>query len=441
MSQRPDESIDPTRRGVIASGAAVALVGCAGDKDTTVVAATDADSDVDADTDPDTDDSDSAVDTDDTDTDTDTDTHTEETAETGDPCDDPFEGGELLELVIPFVGEDREAVGTVEGEGLDGRLALDLETLDDASLITAVEDFYIRTRESDLFDTGGWALGLEGMVGKPMAVDLAWLTKRAVSQGVHLLECSGNGINRGFGLMSACTWTGVPVVELIKMSGKSKGATHAVVTGFDVYSTPTTSSIPGASWVFSLDDLVAAGAFVATQMNGLPLTADHGFPARLVVPGWYGCCCVKWIDSIRFTDDNEPATSQMQEFASRTHQDGTPIWARDYAPATLDTAAMPIRVEKWRVDGGITYRVVGILWGGSVTTDKLQIQLGSAANFEDVDVCPDPSTTATWTLWSHRWTPAATGEYAIAMRVDDASITTKRLDEGFYVRTVVVDEV
>ena len=60
---------------------------------------------------------------------------------------------------------------------------------------------------------------------------------------------------------------------------------------------------------------------------------------------WYGCTCIKWLNAITFVDNDAEATSQMQEFAARTHQHGVPKLAKDYKPAIIDQAAMPIRVE------------------------------------------------------------------------------------------------
>src|SRR5204862_7518096 len=104
-------------------------------------------------------------------------------------------------------------------------------------------------------------------------------------------------------------------------------------------------------------------ALLATGMNGAPLPPDHGFPVRLIVPGWYGCACIKWIDRIDLVAADAPATTQMREFARRTHQNGEPALAREFTPAVIDQAAMPVRVEKWLADGRIAYRVIGVMWG------------------------------------------------------------------------------
>ena len=120
------------------------------------------------------------------------------------------------------------------------------------------------------------------------------------------------------------------------------------------------SSVPGAAWVFRRDDLERAGAFLAIGMNNSDLPPEHGAPVRLIVPNWYGCTCIKWLSRIDVVDDDEPASSQMREFAARTHQHGIPALAYEYEPAVIDVAAVPVRVERWRVQGSIVYRVVGI---------------------------------------------------------------------------------
>ena len=77
----------------------------------------------------------------------------------------------------------------------------------------------------------------------------------------------------------------------------------------------------------NLDQIRESRAFLATGMNGAPLGPDHGFPLRLVVPGWYGCTAIKWVNEIALLDDTAPATDQMREYAGRTHQD--PVGPRD----------------------------------------------------------------------------------------------------------------
>lgn len=357
-------------------------------------------------------------------------------------CDgaDPFAGRELQET-LGFIDDGDLELGVPFNVGWDGRLYTDLSTLSPETLVTPNEMFYIRTRYPDQLDaTAPWRIAIDGLVNAPAELALEDLLPLASARGVHLMECSGNSNGGSFGLLSAADWSGISMQDILALLDIRPEATRVLVSGFDGHSVPSENghSKPGASWVFTFDQL--AEAFLATQMNGETLPADHGAPLRLLVPGWYGCTCIKWVDRITLVDDTEPATAQMQEFASRTHQDGVPALAAMYAPATIDQAAMPVRVEKWSTGGDTLYRVVGILWGGSKITDALSIRFGDEP-WAPVAVCPPQTTNATWTLWSHAWRPARTGQYAIRMRVDDPSIVTKRLDSDYYLRTVAIDEV
>ena len=350
----------------------------------------------------------------------------------------PFAGGELLGLVD--LGPDAtRPMDETYGDGLDGRRYVDLADLTDDTLVLASDDFYVRTRESDLLDTSDWSVAIDGLVQAPVSLDLASLTGMATDQGTHLMECSGNGGGGRYGLLSAANWTGVSLADVLLLADLDGAATRVEVSGFDEYSGTSNFSTPGASWIFTLAEVAATGMFLATGMNGADLPADHGFPVRLLVPGWYGCCCIKWVNAIELVDDDAPASSQMTEFAVRTHQDGIPQLARDYAPADIHQAAMPIRVEKWRTAAGdLLYRVVGVLWGGNETTDRLTIDWGGGPVLVDTY---EHLTNTTWTLWEHAWAPPGTGDYTISMGVDDPSIPTRRLDSGWYLRDVAIDEV
>src|SRR5262249_35600254 len=254
----------------------------------------------------------------------------------------------------------------------------------------------------------------------------------------YVLECAGNADPANFGLLSAATWDGIPVSAVLDRLRPSATNARVLVNGVDDQG-PSMTSIPGASWIFSRDQLDRA--VLATRMNDAPLPPHHGAPVRLIVPGWYGCACIKWVDRIAFVADDSPATTQMREFAGRTHQHGTPERAREYDPAVIDTAAIPIRVEKWIAAGRVEYRITGVMWGGTTPTNALSIRFKVSEPWTRVDDCPLPASTLTWSTWTHTWRPRAPGRYQIVLRVDDPTIRTRRLDFFYYVREIDVDEV
>jgi DMSO/TMAO reductase YedYZ molybdopterin-dependent catalytic subunit len=314
------------------------------------------------------------------------------------------------------------------GNGLDARLFTDLATIDPSdpkTLITPNERFYIRT-------------AAPGVSNPPPPIDLAALEPFSRRAGPYVLECAGNADAANFGLLSAATWEGIPLTAILDRMPKPAPSARVLVSGIDD-SGPSRTSVPGASWIFSRDQIEAA--LVVTRMNDAPLPRHHGAPLRLIVPGWYGCACIKWIDRIAFTSGDAAATTQMQEFAARTHQTGTPALAKDYEPATIDTAAIPTRVDKWIVGGRIEYRLTGIIWGGTKPSNALAIRFRVGEPWVKVDHCPLPASTLTWSTWTHTWRPKAPGRYDIVLRVDDPTIRTRRLDLFYYVRAVDITEV
>ncbi|HVH69871.1 MAG TPA: molybdopterin-dependent oxidoreductase, partial [Candidatus Dormibacteraeota bacterium] len=315
-----------------------------------------------------------------------------------------------------------------QGTELDGRQYTDLSTLEASDEATPAEKFYIRTRASELLpDSATWQVKLGGLVERPVSLANESLKKTAKPMSVHLMECAGNVRQARFGLLSAGSWTGIPVSEILDRATARSPATRVLVSGFDRYAHESRTSVPGASWIFTREQLEKAGAFLATELNGQQLPRDHGAPVRLVVPGWYGCACIKWVDEITFVGQDAESTSQMREYAARTMQKGVPELARDFQPAVIEQAAMPVRIEKWGVAGKIHYRVVGIAWGGTQPVKVLQIRFNPEEDYVPVDnfhqVKNDP-----WTLWTHDWSPKAPGTYAIRLSVKEPAVQARRLD-------------
>ncbi len=361
-------------------------------------------------------------------------------------CEPAAPLGELLGLV-PLHG-DRPRITPfgemIGGPGLDARRFTDLATLQPDRLVTPTANMFVRTAAPPAVKTTptSWSIAARGDGGPDRSISIESLRHDARPMGAHLIECSGNVDPDNFGLMSVTTWDGVPLGDAVAglKPGRSP-ATAVLVSGLDDTTQDSRSSAPGASWIFPIAALNQLGAFLAVAMNGEPLTPDHGAPVRLVVPGWYGCSWIKWVNELRLVGADEPTTSQMIEFSRRTHQEGIPRLAREYQPPVIDLAATPIRVEKRRLNGQIQYRIIGIVWGGDRPVDRLLIRFNAGEQPRPFTICPAPTTHRTWWLWEYRWRPDGLGVYNIGLRAADSSIRTRRLDVWYYVRRVVIDEV
>lgn len=341
---------------------------------------------------------------------------------------------------VPLSRPGAVPLGRLFGSGLDARRSTDLSRLAPGSMITPNEEFYVRTAmPAEAKAITSWTIALGGLVDAPATLDVASLRQRARPMGACLLECSGNGDPDNFGLMSVARWQGLPLLEVLEQVPRGSNGTHVQITGIDDPISRSRTSLPGASWVFALDDL--RDAFLATGMNEQALPGDHGAPVRLVVPGWYGCACIKWVNRIELVNEQALAPQHMLEFAARTHQPSGVARVRDFSPARIEHAAIPIRIEQWINEGRIFYKVVGILWGGSKPVNQLAVRFRPADRFVAVDDCPLPASTRTWSLWSHTWRPAIPGRYEIALRITDPSVPTRRLNALFYRRFVEITDV
>lgn len=335
---------------------------------------------------------------------------------------------------------ERQPAHVPHQEGLDGRLYTDLSSLDAASPLTPTSQFFIRTRASPwLPQASTWQV----RIGSE-SVPATWFDEHRSELGNVLLECSGNNQGGAFRMLSAATWEGVPVRTVLEKAALPRTSGLLQVSGFDEYPDPSTMdppSTPGADWIFPVDRLLASDAAMATRMNGEPLPRDHGAPVRLLVPNWYGCTNIKWVNDIRYVSDDAPSTSHMRWFASRTHQTGVPEWARDYRDARIGHAAMPIRVEHWRYEGRPFYRIVGIVWGGEEPASGLIIRCGGErAPIHKVGWYVPPADTRTWSFWYHQLVPNKPGLYPIRVQTNPPT-PGGRLARGYYTRAVVIPEV
>jgi len=356
------------------------------------------------------------------------------------PQANSFQGGQSLGL-IEFAGEAPIPLDTAMGAGLDGRLYTELSQIDPRNPTISNDKFYVRTRASEFLKDGEpGRMEVTGLVKQPTKISVAEVKKMSRPAGLHLLECSGNVRDAHFGMLSVADWSGAPLSDILDFLHVQRVASHILISGFDRYPDISSTSEPGASWIFPIDELKSSKAFFATTMNGSPLPKDHGAPVRLIVPSWYGCTCIKWVDQIQLLGDDAHTTSQMCEFAGRTMQQGVPERVRDYRSPLIEQAAMPVRVEKWLVDGKVKYRVHGIAWGGDRPANGLEIRFASDEDYVPVDdfrqTANDP-----WSFWTHAWMPAKPGTYFIRLRLKDRGIRARRLDAGYYTRSVEIAEI
>ncbi len=175
-----------------------------------------------------------------------------------------------------------------------------------APLITAIPNFYITTKNAGgdpILEPSQWRLILDGEVGRPVQLNLDILYRLPAIRFTKTLECISNWVNQcersqggpGFGcdLISTAGWKGVRLSDVFALAGGVKpGARSIAVIGADEFS----SSIPP-------DAQTLASTLLVYEMNDEVLPLEHGYPARLLIPGRYGMKSPKWVIAMRPMND------------------------------------------------------------------------------------------------------------------------------------------
>jgi DMSO/TMAO reductase YedYZ molybdopterin-dependent catalytic subunit len=177
-------------------------------------------------------------------------------------------------------------------------LEMPFEKLD--GFITSSELFYVRCHfPVPKIDRKTWRLRVEGEVEKPFELNYDELLKLASRKIPATLECAGNnrnslepkvkGVQWGLGAVGNAEWTGVPLSTLLDRAGVKAGAREVILEGADHGPLEDPKSPPGdVRFARSIPmGKAREDVLLAYRMNDVDLTADHGFPLRAVVPGWY----------------------------------------------------------------------------------------------------------------------------------------------------------
>jgi sulfane dehydrogenase subunit SoxC len=279
-----------------------------------------------------------------------------------------------------------------------------------------------------IVDVASWLLSVGGSVRRPLELDFAALAAMPSRTVRVTLECAGNGRARLqprpisqpwlVEAIGTAEWTGVPLVQLLDDAGLSDDAVDVVFTGADHgvergVEQDYQRGVPVA-------DARHEDVLVAYEMNGNPIPPQHGFPVRLIVPGWYGMAQVKWLRSI------DVITTEFDGFqnavAYRLRQEssdaGVPV-TRIEPRALLIPPGFPDFMTRTRFLRAGEVTLSGRAWSGWAPVEQVELSTDGGLTWAQAAVDP-PASRWSWQTFSLIW-QATPGEYLLLVRALDTA--------------------
>ena len=276
-------------------------------------------------------------------------------------------------------------------------------------------------------DPAAFRLQVDGLVDTPLSLDLDTLRSRPRVSTVVTLECAGNGrarlsprpVSQPWLVEAVGTsrWTGTPLLPLLREAGVHEGAVDVVFTGADH------GIERGVEQDYqrglSVAEAMGEDVLLADEMNGAPLPPQHGFPLRLVVPGWYGMAHVKWLNRISVVAEQFDGY-QMRAYRIRQQAEdpGVPV-TRIEPRALLVPPGFPDFMSRRRVlHTGVT-TVEGRAWSGWAPVTAVEVSVDGGEVWSSAVLDPAPDRWG-WVRWTWPWA-ATEGSYLLSARATDGS--------------------
>ena len=268
-----------------------------------------------------------------------------------------------------------------------------------------------------------WRLAVRGE--RELVLGLEELRARPAAEVTVTMECAGNGrakldprpVSQPWLLEAVGTarWRGTSLRPLLEEAGIG-GAVEVLCTGLD-------RGIEGEEEQafqrsLPLEEALRREVLLAYEMNGAPLPPQHGFPLRLVVPGWYGMTNVKWLERIELVDT--PFAGYQNSWSYRLRQaegeEGVPL-DRMQPRSLMVPPGIPEFMTRDRTVAAGKVLLQGRAWSGHAPVDRVEVSTDGGAGWDAAELEPAGEPWA-WRGWSYRWN-AEPGEHVLCCRARD----------------------
>jgi len=296
--------------------------------------------------------------------------------------------------------------------------------------VTPVDSFFVRQHipRPAAIDVEAYRLTINGMVSKPVELTLSELRKLPQYTVPATLECTGNGrgfytpkvpgIQWGRGAVGNAEWRGPRLSDVLKLAGVSQSATYIEIDGADTGVAATPDFIRS----MPMTKVMHPATLLALSMNG-ETPAIHGFPVRLIVPGWDGTSWVKWVTRITPSDKMSAGFFMNPGYRIPKYNlpPGTPA-----RPAELEVIeGMPVKStitapeDQAKVAVAAT-TIRGFAWARENAIERVEISTDGGSHWRDAQLS-QPKLNFAWRLWQIEWKPAQPGYYTILSRATDSA--------------------
>jgi DMSO/TMAO reductase YedYZ molybdopterin-dependent catalytic subunit len=276
-------------------------------------------------------------------------------------------------------------------------------------------------------EPAAWRLEIDGRVRRPLTLSLEELRATCAVELVATMECAGNGrarmepraISQPWLQEAVGTgrWRGVPLAAVLAEAEPLDDAVDVVFTGLDG---GLEGGVPQRyRRALPLAEALAPDVLLAHELNGAPLPPQHGFPLRLVVPGWYGMTNVKWLSRIDVLDRPFDGYQQTTGYRLRASEEdvGTPV-TRMLPRALMVPPGEPDFLTRVRHLRPGLLELEGRAWTGSGTIAGVEVSTDGGRTWADAALEPAAGPAWRWRRWTAAW-DATPGEHVLCCRARD----------------------
>jgi DMSO/TMAO reductase YedYZ molybdopterin-dependent catalytic subunit/uncharacterized Tic20 family protein len=254
-------------------------------------------------------------------------------------------------------------------------------------------------------DATSWTLTVKGLVNNPLTITYEEIKAMPSVKEYATLQCVSNKI--GGDLTSTALWKGVRFKDVLQKAQVKPGAKYIAVRCYDGYDV----GIP-------LERGLLEGSILAYEMNLSPLTSEHGYPVRAIVPGLYGMMNPKWITEIELVDNVYEGYWARNGWTNVATED-THSFIVIPGQAPVRDRFRNLDIENINIVPGQKVPVAGIAFAGDRGIAKVEVSTDGGVTWKSA-IIKDPLSKYTWVLWTAGFTPAtAQGNYRIVVRATD----------------------